>query len=44
MFDYPTKMQRVDDLDNVDFQDLIEVKKLGEGGFGEVGVSLICII
>ncbi|XP_066026348.1 cAMP-dependent protein kinase catalytic subunit alpha-like [Pocillopora verrucosa] len=36
MSDYPTKMRRVEDLDNVDFQDLFEVKKLGEGGFGEV--------
>ncbi|CAH3159831.1 unnamed protein product, partial [Pocillopora meandrina] len=36
MSDYPTKMRRVDDLYNVDFQDLFEVKKLGEGGFGEV--------
>lgn len=36
MSDYPTKMRRVEDLYNVDFQDLFEVKKLGEGGFGEV--------
>ena len=41
MSDYPTKMRRVEDLDNVDFQDLFEVKKLGEGGFGEVGDSVI---
>ena len=41
MSDYPTKMRRVEDLYNVDFQDLIEVKKLGEGGFGEVGDSVI---
>lgn len=40
MSDYPTKMRRVEDLDNVDFQDLFEVKKLGEGGFGEVGDSV----
>ena len=44
MSDYPTKMQRVEDLDNVDFQDIIEVKKLREGGFGEVGESIICMI
>ena len=41
MSDYPTKMRRVEDLDNVDFKDLFEVKKLGEGGFGEVGDSVI---
>ena len=44
MSDYLTKMQRVEDLDSVDFQGLIEVKKLWKGGFGEVGVSVICIL
>ena len=44
MSDYPTKMQRVEDLDSVDFQGLIEVKKLWKRGFGEVGVSVICIL
>ena len=44
MSDYLTKMLRVEDLDSVDFQGLIEVKKLWKGGFGEVGVSVICIL